>query len=157
MWKSPSLNWVALEGKSVSQWKKRGHPWGVDVFTISPFGLGSHFLWLISGESESWVCLFCDLGFLSVTNQIPCDQGGMPKHVLDVWEEKIYTKLEVLSFEKAWDEIERDIFHFRYTLLATVWLISPCLLWWAGWSFFGAICCYPSTPSQSRGLDCHPL
>ena len=23
-------------------------------------------------------------------------------------EEKIYTKLEVLSFEKAWDEIERD-------------------------------------------------
>ena len=42
------------------------------------------------------------------TNQIPCDQGGMPKHVMDVWEEKIYTKLEVLSFEKAWDEIERD-------------------------------------------------
>ena len=103
-------NWVALEGKSVSQWKKRGHPWGVDVFTISPFGLGSHFLWLISGESESWVCLFCDLEFLSVINQIPCDQGGMPKHVMDVWEEKIYTKLKVLSFEKAWDEIERDRF-----------------------------------------------
>ena len=45
---------------------------------------------------------------MSVVNQIPCDQSGMPKHVMNVWEGKICTKLEVLTFEKAREEIERD-------------------------------------------------
>ena len=27
--------------------------------------------------------IFGDPSFLSVYNQIPCDQGGMPKHVMD--------------------------------------------------------------------------
>ena len=38
--------------------RKRGHPWGVDVFT---FGLGPHFSLLIARKSESGVCSLCDL------------------------------------------------------------------------------------------------
>ena len=30
-------------------------------FLPPPFGLGPHFFWLIARESESEVCLFCDL------------------------------------------------------------------------------------------------
>ena len=60
-----------------------------------------------------WSLLFVwSIAFLSVVvsvvNQIPCDQGVLPKHVMDVWEGKINEKLELLSFEKAWDKIEID-------------------------------------------------
>ena len=61
----------------------------MEVFTTPPFVLYFHFPWLIAGESESRVCLFCDLlrffvNIVSVIIQIPCDQGAMLKHVMDV-------------------------------------------------------------------------
>ena len=53
----------------------------MEVFNPS---LDSHIFLQIAGESESF-CLLGDIfSFLSVVNQIPCDQGGMPKHVMDV-------------------------------------------------------------------------
>ena len=68
-------NFVPLEESSDSAWGslrtkeeresrpkgKGGHPWGVEVFTTPPFVLYFHFPWLIAGESESRVCLFCNL------------------------------------------------------------------------------------------------
>ena len=78
------------EGEGESAKGKRGTPLRGGSFYHSPFVLYFHFPWLIAGESESRVCLFCDLVcvflsvFLSVFSQIPCDQGAMPKHVMDV-------------------------------------------------------------------------
>ena len=65
--------------------KEKGTPLRGGAFFT--FGLGPHFSWLIAGESESLVCSLCDLlcfCVLSVVNQIPCDQGVLPKHVMSV-------------------------------------------------------------------------
>ena len=87
------LSMVELEdegGEGESAKGKRGTPLRGGSFYHSPFVLYFHFPWLIAGKSESRVCLFSDLVclflsvFLSVFSQIPCDQGAMPKHVMDV-------------------------------------------------------------------------
>ena len=59
-------------------------------FVTTPFGLGPHVFWLIAGESESGVCLFCDLVCFcqSFIRYHVRDQGRMPKHVMDVCEGK---------------------------------------------------------------------
>ena len=46
------------------------------------------------------------IAFLSVVKQIPCDQGVLPEHGCLRGKNKY--KLELLSFEKAWDKIQRD-------------------------------------------------
>ena len=121
---------LALEGKAKEEFlnsARRGHeddggegsvsqrkgdtPEGWRFFTIP---LWTRLSLSLANFRRKWklslLVLWSIVIFQSVVNQIPCDQGGMPKHVMDVWEEKTYTKLEVLSFEKAWDEIERDRF-----------------------------------------------
>ena len=126
----PALIVLALEGKAKEEFlnsARRGHEDDGGEGSVSQrkgdtpegwrFLPSPHWTRLsLSLESESgkWklslLLLWSIVIFLSVVNQIPCDQGGMPKHVMDVWEEKINEKLELLSFEKAWDKIERDNF-----------------------------------------------
>ena len=58
------LSMVELEdegGEGESAKGKRGTPLRGGSFYHSPFVLYFHFPWLIDGESESRVCLFCDL------------------------------------------------------------------------------------------------
>ena len=58
------LSMVELEdegGEGESAKGKRGTPLRGGSFYHSPFVLCFHFSWLINGESESRVCLFCDL------------------------------------------------------------------------------------------------
>ena len=73
---------------------KGGHPWGVEVFTTPPplcsaFTFPGYLPEKVKVECACFVifCVFLSV-FLSVFSQIPCDQGAMPKHVMDVWEEE---------------------------------------------------------------------
>ena len=91
---------------------KRGHPWGVEVFTTPLWTQPSLSLFL-ARESESEVCLFCDLlWFWQIFGSSFSDTMWSGRKAETCYEclrgENKY-KFVVLSFEKAWDKIQRDI------------------------------------------------
>ena len=83
------LSMVELEdegGEGESAKGKRGTPLRGGSFYHSPFVLLSLSLARkVKVECACFVifCVFLSV-FLSVFSQIPCDQGAMPKHVMDV-------------------------------------------------------------------------
>ena len=90
--------------------KEKGTPLRGGGFLPSPFRLGSHFLWQNFGERESWVCFFCDLLWVFVSHISDTMWSGRNAETCyGCVRGKIYTKLEVLSFEMARREIERVI------------------------------------------------
>ena len=99
--------WVALEGKSVSQSKKKGHPWGVKVFTIP--------LWTRLSLSVANFWRKWKLSLLVLWSIVLCHKsdtmwsGRNAETCYGCVRGRIYTKLEVLSFEMARREIERVI------------------------------------------------
>ena len=67
----------------------------------TPLRGGSFYLWtqpslFFADCRRTWewsVKLMWSIEFLSVVNQIPCDRGVLPKHVMGVWEEIININL----------------------------------------------------------------
>ena len=104
-WRCPCSKWLNfLEEFYDSAWrslrmseeresrpKEKGTPLrggGFYLWTRPPF-----FLATCRRKWEWSVQLMWSIEFLSVVNQIPCDRGVLPKHVMGVWEEIININL----------------------------------------------------------------